>query len=691
MTRKLLAAGIALATTTVSLPAMAQNGVQAIQEIQVTSATRRSEGLAEVNGAVSVISQDELQLIRHDHYQEALNRLPGVSVNRNNGQESLVAIRSPALTGAGACGAFLVAENGIPVRSHGFCNVNEMFDTHSENAQRIEVVRGPASAFWGSNSMHGLINVVLPEPGDAGNVTLETGPRGTYRAQGALGSSNGDFSQLLLLNGINQEGYQVDSGYDQQKASWLYSYDGDNVSLDGGFTFINLNQETAGYVEGTDSYKNSVLRKTNSNPEAYRDSQNFRAWTSIGFNSGEWDMVLTPYYRKVDMNFIQHFLPGSPIEDTEQTSLGAQFAAYTDMANGASLALGVDMEIGDGSLLQFQPNPTAGSAFLQNTIPQGKHYDYDLDMQQTAVFASYEQPLGDDWELSLGLRIENVDYDYDNKMIAGRTKEDGVACGFGGCRYSRPADRSDDFTDVSPKLGLRYALDDNHSLQFRAQRGVRAPQATELYRLQNAQTVADLDSVELDSMEVEFSGAGANWNYSATLFTMKKENEIITDSARANLDGAATDHDGLEVGLGYDFNDRISLATAWTFANHVYANSPDAGSIDITGNEVDTAPDIFGNLRLQWQMTPRLLTELEWVHMGEYFTNPENTALYDGHDLFNLRARYQLDDSISFSLNVKNLFDKAYAERADWTTFSGDRYFVGEEARVYAAVTWNFR
>ena len=691
MTRKLLAAGIALASTTVSFPILAQNGAQAIEEIQVISTSRRSEGLGEVNAAVSVIGQEELQLIRHSHYQEALNRLPGVSVNRNNGQESLAAIRSPALTGAGACGAFLVAENGIPVRSHGFCNVNEMFDTHSENAARIEVVRGPASAFWGSNAMHGMINVVLPEPGDAGSVTLESGPRGSYRVQGALGNDYGDFAQMLLVNGANEEGYQDQSGVDQQKVSWLYSYDGDGVNLNGGFTMINLNQETGGYVEGPEAYKDPVLRKTNANPEAYRDSQNFRAWTSINWDGDDWDMVLTPYYRNVDMNFIQHFLPGAPIEDTQQSSFGAQFAAYTDLANGATLALGADIEIGDGSLLQYQPNPTVGSAFLQNTIPQGKHYDYDVDMQQTAVFASYEQPLGGAWKLSLGLRIENVDYDYDNKMIDGRTKENGTPCGFGGCRYNRPADRSDDFTDFSPKFGLSYALDDNNSLQFRVQRGVRAPQATELYRLQNAQTVADLDSVELDSVEIEFVGAGANWNYSATLYTMKKDNEIITDSARVNLNGAATDHDGLELGLGYDFSESISLSGSWTFAKHTYANNLESGGVDIVGNEVDTAPDMFGNVRLDWQINPRLKTELEWVHMGEYYTNPENTALYDGHDLFNLYARYQLDDNVTVSLNVKNLLDKLYAERADWTSFNGDRYFVGEEARVYAALTWNFR
>ncbi|MBT5718763.1 MAG: TonB-dependent receptor, partial [Gammaproteobacteria bacterium] len=133
MIRKLLVSSIATATALAAAPAaLAQNGLQAIEEIQVTSTLRKSAGLADVNAAVSVLGEQELDLINHTHLQESLNRLPGVSIHRNNGQESLVAIRSAVMTGAGACGAFLVAENSIPVRSAGFCNVNEMFDTHSE-------------------------------------------------------------------------------------------------------------------------------------------------------------------------------------------------------------------------------------------------------------------------------------------------------------------------------------------------------------------------------------------------------------------------------------------------------------------------------------------------------------------------------------------------------------------------------
>ena len=691
MIRKLLVTSIAAATALAAMPALAQNGQQAIREIQVTSALRKSAGLADVNAAVSVLGEQDLDLIKHTHFQEALNRLPGVSIQRNNGQENLVAIRSAALTGAGACGSFLVAENSIPVRSSGFCNVNEMFDTHSESASSIEVIRGPGSAFWGSNAVHGLINVVLPKAGDAGEVMLEQGPRGSQRLRGSFGHDYGNFKQLLLVNGINEEGYRDDSSVDQQKVSWLYNYTMENgANLDGGFTMINLNQETAGYVAGTDSFESSTLRDTNPNPEAYRDSVNGRVWTTITKQIDDWEVVMTPYFREVNMTFMQHFLPGKPIEDTEHRSIGFQLAAYKELDNGATLAMGFDSEDTDGSLKQFQPNPTVGSFFIRNTIPQGKHYDFDVSIRQNAGFVNYEQDLGNGWDISLGLRLENMKYDYDNNMITGRTDEFGVACNLG-CRYNRPADRDDSFTNLSPKLGLNYALNEDHQLQFRAQRGFRAPQATELYRLQNAQTVASLDSVELDSYEVAFKGGGNNWNYSASLYFMDKKNDIFSNSARENLDSGRTAHKGIEFAMGMDITDTLAIQGVFNLAKHSYDNSQISGGIDINGNDIDTAPNTFGNLRLQWRPTSSIMTELELVNVGDYYTNPENTAKYEGHDILNWRTQYQYSDELTFHLNVLNATDEEYAERADWTTFTGDRYFPGEPVRAFFGVTWKYK
>ena len=96
------------------------------------------------------------------HQADVLNRIAGVYVQRGSGAESLMAIRSPVLTGAGACGAFLVAEDSLPIRPVGFCNLNEMFELNYEQAGAIEVLRGPGSAMFGASAVHGVVNVLTP-------------------------------------------------------------------------------------------------------------------------------------------------------------------------------------------------------------------------------------------------------------------------------------------------------------------------------------------------------------------------------------------------------------------------------------------------------------------------------------------------------------------------------------------------
>ena len=106
------------------------------------------------------LNSEEIIIVEAQHPKQIFNRVPGVWISRGSGQEHLTAIRTPVLTGPGACGSFLILEDSVPVRPSGFCNVNGLFETLTESASSLEVIRGPASARYGSNAMHGVINVV---------------------------------------------------------------------------------------------------------------------------------------------------------------------------------------------------------------------------------------------------------------------------------------------------------------------------------------------------------------------------------------------------------------------------------------------------------------------------------------------------------------------------------------------------
>ena len=210
-----------------------------------------------------------------------------------------------------------------------------------------------------------------------------------------------------------------------------------------------------------------------------------------------------------------------------------------------------------------------------------------------------------------------------------------------------------------------------------------------MYRLQNTQSVADLEAVEIDSVELGMEGGQEGWNYAVTAYDMDKDNEIITDSARLNLNNSHTKHRGLEISGSLDLAEDWTVATAYNFARHTYENDELSGGVNINGNDVDTAPRRFGSAQLQWDATETLFAELEWANSGAYYSNPENKNRYDGHNIINLRARWNVRSDVTLSLNVLNLTDEKYAERADFS-FGNDRYFPGEPIRAFFSVNWKY-
>ncbi|MFC6979650.1 TonB-dependent receptor [Microbulbifer taiwanensis] len=389
------------------------------------------------------------------------------------------------------------------------------------------------------------------------------------------------------------------------------------------------------------------------------------------------------------MKFLQHYLPGQALEENGQRSIGLRSSYSGYLGRDLQLVAGLDTEFTRGYLTESQQNPTAGSEFLQATIPTGRHYDYRADTLVAAPFALASWQATEELILNAGLRYETLKYDYDNRMLAGRTAEDGTPCAFGGCRFNRPADREDSFRNWSPRLGAIYRLSANSQLFANLAEGFRVPQATELYRLQREQTVAELDAEEIDSAELGIRGGDTGLGYELVVYAMRKENVIFRDADFFNQSGGATEHRGLELALDYKLAEQWRMQLSASYAEHRYRDERLLDGVSLKGKLVDSAPRAFGSSRLQWQPTAALLAELEWLHQGHYFTDPQNRHRYPGHDLLNLHAQWQFN-SWQLSARLLNLTDEAYAERADYSSFGGDRYFPGERRALYLglAVEW---
>ena len=95
-----------------SASSWADTSEPALETIIVT-ANRTADSGATLGQAWSALSAEEVTAVDLQHSNQLFNRVSGAWVSRGNGQESLISLRSPVLTGASACGAFFTAEDGI--------------------------------------------------------------------------------------------------------------------------------------------------------------------------------------------------------------------------------------------------------------------------------------------------------------------------------------------------------------------------------------------------------------------------------------------------------------------------------------------------------------------------------------------------------------------------------------------------
>ena len=662
---------------------------QVISEIVVTS-QRHPHSKFQHAGNIELLDIATIQRIQHQHIHELMNRVAGAWVVRGSGQEHQTAIRSPVLTGAGSCGGFLFLEDGIPIRPTGFCNVNQLMEIDTEQAQAVEVIRGPGNALFGSNALHGVVNVLMPMPLSTAEpyAALEVGANDFFRAQATLPFKPETpwFASAIFAD---DGGFRDDSGYRQGKLHLKRRWSlvkGDFIL---GFTATDLDQDTAGFIYGKDAYKDSDINRSNPNPEAFRDASSQRLYGLWSRQLAGFDLDIRPYVRNSDLSFMHYAIPGQPVEENGQVSAGVISAATFEGRKHQTI-VGLDVEWSDVFVEQTQFKPALGSPRQRATRPEGKHYDYEVAAFVIASFVQSSYQLSERLSLGAGIRLEYIHYDYNNHMLDGNTREDGTSCSFGGCLYTRPEDRTDSFTNLAPNLSLGFQLNNQTNMYANLARGFRAPQMTELYRLQNGQQVSDLDSETIDSFELGLRTNRQTWSAEVSVFTMRKRDSVFRDAEGFNVSGAKSHHRGVELAIDWQLAQRWYLEVDASYARHTYDFdfTPDRGESFVSGNDIDTAPRWLGSAELRYEPSFKWWASLQWTYLGEYFLEPGNRFTYPGHNIFHLRTGTQLSSQFGLTVRINNITNELIADRADFG--AGDyRYLPGRGRELFIELRYS--
>ncbi len=632
-------------------------------------------------GAYSVVTSETIAEVAANHPAEILNTIPGVNVQMNSGQELLVAIRSPVLPAGAGQGSFLILENGVPTRAAVFGNVNALFEVHHETAEAIEVVRGPASVRYGSNAVHGLMNFIDPEPGaqTGQTLTLSGNSLMRYRADATANFTTNGIDSWVGLSVMDDGGWRDVSGVDQQKLTWRSKVQGETWNAVATFAAVNLNQETAGFIQGPEVYKDEDIATTNPNPEAYRDAWAARANVRFETNIGRDTLIITPFGTVQRMKFIQHFLPDQSTEENGHDLLGVM-TRYDFGPDNFRWSIGGDFQVANGFLSEVQTRPSFGGPPANPTFPQGTHYDYDVETWTTGLYAEVDWDFAPDWSLLAGVRGEAHQWDYDTNVAPGTRG-----------RFRVAPSRTDEFELLTPKVGVAYTGIADTVVYANYARGERAPQTSDQYRLQNLQTIQRLEVETLDSYEVGARGAFAGIDYDVAVYQMQKDNFFFRDSDGLNVPDGKTRHLGVEAslsgGLGEVAGGRLewNANAAWSEQLYDFNRNVVVAAEDIVdGNEIDTAPEWLADAGLSW-VSSNLSLGLSAEYVSEYFTNAANTAAYDGHLIAHLRGAWRFSDALEAFAIVRNITDERYADRADFAQ-GADRYFPGEPASVTVGV-----
>jgi iron complex outermembrane recepter protein len=631
----------------------------ALGEITVTG-TREGQARSETPATVSVISEEAVREVAPAHPSELMGRVPGVHVNVTGGEGHATAIRQPITTAP----VYLFLEDGIPTRSTGFFNHNALYEVNVPQAGGVEVLKGPGTALYGSDAIGGVVNVLTrPAPlTPEAELRLEGGEHGWVRLLGSAGNTWGEDGLRADLNLTRTDGWREATGYERQSATlrWDRFFES-GAALKTVLSASNIDQETAGSsrLSREDYLDNPTLNYT---PISFREVRAVRLSTAYERESARSLLSITPYLRYNEMDLLANWtLASDPsVSETGHASAGLLLKYRRDFAPlRTRLIVGADLDYSPGSRFEQSITTTRdGRVFTAYAINE-TIYDYDVTFMAASPYVHLELSPLERLRLTGGLRYDAMRYDYDNKLGELTTG-----------RHRRPASTKVDFRHLSPKLGLTYAFTPVLNGFAAYSHAFRVPSEGQLFRQGSAANTVDLEPVKADNYELGLRGQLGKVTWETSVYYMVKKDDILTfthpDDTRETVNAGETLHRGFEAALGAPLTRELRFDLAYSRSRHTFEEWVTRTGTDFSGKEMSSAPRSLTNARLGYR--PARLQgaalELEWQRVGSYWLDDENTARYDGHDLFNLRGSYAVTKRLELDARVANLADERYATAA---------------------------
>ena len=193
----------------------------------VVTAFRTPAQLDAIGSAYSILTAEDIANRQSLTVSDLLRTVPGIEVDRSGpvGTQTTIRMRG------GESNHTLVIIDGVAVNDESQGSIFNFADLMAEDIERIEVIRGPQSALWGSEALSGVINIITKKGSGKTTVktNLEAGSFNSKRVGGSLSGSTELYDFKFSASKFNTDGTDIElvsdkDGYDNNRLSFKGTY-----------------------------------------------------------------------------------------------------------------------------------------------------------------------------------------------------------------------------------------------------------------------------------------------------------------------------------------------------------------------------------------------------------------------------------------------------------------------------------
>ncbi|WP_454563779.1 TonB-dependent receptor [Pseudomonas sp. AIG] len=326
------------------------------------------------------------------------------------------------------------------------------------------------------------------------------------------------------------------------------------------------------------------------------------------------------------------------------------------------------------SLSNPNPNDPWNGAISRN------YAGTDTQANTYALYVFDTLELNEQWLVNMGLRYDHFDTDYKSYNAAGTTTSKG--------------DDTSEF--VTGQFGVVYKPAENGSI-YASYATSATPPGNTLGEGQEGNPLGgtpdrsgNLLSSDLEPETTKNYEIGTKWDLlndrlslTADIFRTEKENARVQVDTTSYENAGKTRVQGIELSASGKITDKWQVFAGYAFMDSEQIDGGPLGKAN-DGNELPNTPKNSASLWTTYQVTPKLTLGGGAFYVDDVYGSVANTTMVDSYVRYDAMAAYKLTKNVDLQLNVQNLTNETYYDKAFST------HFANQAAGRTALLSTNF-